>query len=464
MTVQQRKDHIVRLTVNRPILLIAVSALTVVGCTRSGAPPVAVDKTVAVCESIPMITAPETAFRDSPIYVANEMPTEEIRAWAGTKPGFEDLWIDRDHGGWVTVAFSSDVAARQAELAQAFPDVGVVAVGVDWKKADLERLQQRATDELSSMFDSLATAVDVRRGMVDIGIGVLSDERREIVRSRFAGERVCVSGIDPSAAIPEGSQPTSGNGWRLLAGENVGQPYRTGVAADERAYRALWDAIGMTGEPPPVDFESEVVVWFGAVFGSSCPAIRLDDVVSDLDRRILHGRIVLPSIYPVCTADASPRAFVVAVRRSTLPAPPFAIQLGPDDPPAGVPEERTMVDIDLRVPRSVLGPGDAHPDPNLPKPWVVESGSIIEPGFEAPYRLGVRCGVEWLGRLNDVSWQTDATLGGSRVPPEWEGLVKDDSIIVTVLLRIDPEPTISGSAGGRAILYRPTKALPPDCP
>lgn len=52
------------------------------------------------------------------------MRVGRIRAWAAGKPGFEEIWIDREHLGWVTVAFSVDAEARQAELEETFPDVG----------------------------------------------------------------------------------------------------------------------------------------------------------------------------------------------------------------------------------------------------------------------------------------------------------------------------------------------------
>jgi hypothetical protein len=186
-----------------------------------------------------------------------------------------------------------------------------------------------------------------------------------------------------------------------LASEKVGEAYRTGIAADPEAYTALWGRIGLTDEPPPVDFQTEVVVWLGAVYGSSCPEIRLDAVVSDVERRLVHGTIVLPSIYNACTADANPHAFLVAIDRSKLPAPPFGIQLDAEDPPAGAPEERTIVETDLREPGSTPGSGEVHFDPNLPEPYVVEPGSMIEPDVEVPFRL-------------DVSARSVTTGGGRR--------------------------------------------------
>src|SRR5262245_25969382 len=68
------------------------------------------------CDTIPAIQADPALYRDTPIYVANEMPADAVRAWAEAKPGFEEIWIDREHHGWLTLAFSRDAGARQAEL------------------------------------------------------------------------------------------------------------------------------------------------------------------------------------------------------------------------------------------------------------------------------------------------------------------------------------------------------------
>jgi hypothetical protein len=471
---------------NSPLLVSAVASLVAWGCSvvppgtnatgrdpaalpssvPSAIPSMAVSEdSIPVCDSIPIVAAPEEAYRDTPIYVANEMPTEEVKAWAQTKPGFEEIWIDRDHGGWITVAFSTDAAARQAELATRFPGVGVVAVEVDWDIEQLRGLQQRVAEELSGKLGNMSVGVDILRGRVDIGLGVLTPERIEAVRSRFAGEPVCVSGLDPREAIPERPQPTSGAGWRLLASEDAGEVYRTDIATDRKTYDALWQRIGLTGDPPPVDFESEVVVWFGAVYGSTCPNLRLDDVVLDRERRLIYGRLVVASINGFCSDDARPRAYVVAIERSGLPAPPFGIQLRSEDPPAGAPEERTIVEIDLRQAGRAAGPGDVHPDPSLPEPWSVESGDVIEPDFPVPYRLDVRCGVEWLGRLNSVAWRTDVPAGAVRfVPSEWEPLISDGELMIDVLMQTDPHPRITATAAGHSIVYLPTIAAPPACP
>jgi hypothetical protein len=451
----------------RGSLLLAVFAALVGACAGT-APPSASSggATVPRCEELPRIAAPADWYRDSPVYVANEMPVEEIQAWAATKPAFEELWIDREHGGWVTVAFSRDADDRQAELEAEFPEVGVVAVEVDRPMAELEALQRRAMDELRGAFE-LSSAISVFTWTVELGIGVLSEERLEAVASRFAGEPVCVTGVQPSEVTPEGPQAGGGDGWRLLASrEGSGEAYRTGIAFDEASYRELWRRAGLPDGAPGVDFATEVVVWFGAVYGSSCPGLRLDDVVVDLERRIVHGEIVLPGPPRGCTADANPHAFVVAVERSRLPAAPFAIQLGAADPPGGVPEERTVVDADLRAPGAVAEPGQVHGDPGLavPEPGFVESGAVIEPGFEATYRMSVHCGVEWLGVLNGVAWRTEVPPGAvDFLPPEWQPVVVDETILLTVLLAEGPEPTITATANGRAVVYGPSAEPPPGC-
>ncbi len=437
------------------------------GAGASGSPtgvPVA-EGSIPRCEDVPRISAPAAWYRDSPIYDANEQPTEEIRAWAAGKPGFEEIWIDRDHLGWITVAFSGDAEARQAELEELFPEVGAVAVEVDWTLAELEELERRVVEELGPLFP-VSSSTSVTQGVVGIGVGVLSDDRIAAVDKRFAGEPICIEGADPADAPAAGPQPQQGEGWRLLADEQgAGQPYRTGIATDQASYERLWTDIGLSGDPPAVDFQSEVVIWFGAVFGSGCENLRLDDVIADPGRALVHARIVLVDFPAACNDDANPYAYVVALERVRLPEGPFAIQLGADDPPAGVPEERTLVDVDLSRPGAVAGPQDVGPDPSLPEPFVLESGSIIEPDIEYPYRLSVHCGIGWLGRFNDVAWRADVPDAAlNAVPPEWQTAVDtSETIELSIILQTDPEPVIMATASGHTVTYRPTTEVPPGC-
>jgi hypothetical protein len=418
------------------------------------------------CEDVPAISAPAEVYRDTPVYVGNEMPVEAIRAWAIRQPGYADIWIDREHNGWVTVAFTQDAAARQADLEREFPDVGVVAVHVDRSNAELEALQRRVHEVLPPDVAG-GSAVLTTQGVVMIGAGVLTPARIAIIESQFAGQPVCLEGSDPADVPAPGPQQPAGDGWRLLATEPTGQPYRTGIAWDAASLADLWAQAGINADMPLVDFQTEVVIWFGAVVSGSCPDVRLDDVVIDGGRRMVHAEIVLVDPPMACTSDANPRAYLVAVPRSRLPAPTFAIQLGAEDPPGGVPEERTLVEADLRVPGSIADPGQVHGDPNLlgPEQEIVRSGAYIETEFPTLYGLSVHCGVEWLGTLNDVTWRTEVPVGvPDWVPPAWRQVVAmDESIILEIELSPGPDPTVVAMANGHAVVYQPAREPAPGC-
>ena len=87
---------------------------------------------VPFCQDVPDIVIPADRFRDTPVYIGNEQPTDELRRWGQRQPRFQDLWVDRDHLGWVVLAFGDDAEARQADLEREFPGVGAVAVEVPW--------------------------------------------------------------------------------------------------------------------------------------------------------------------------------------------------------------------------------------------------------------------------------------------------------------------------------------------
>lgn len=456
----------------RPIVIATLIATWLVAAcgTPLGSAQVAemVPPRVAIprCEDVPALSASAAAYRDTPVYVGNEMPVEAVRDWAIRQPGFEEIWIDREHNGWVAVAFSIDAAARQLDLEREFPGVGVVAIPVDWTTAQLDALQRRVFEALpAGVADSSGTLV--MQGVVSIGVGVLTPERVAIVEAAFAGQRVCLEGMDPADAPPSGPQQPAGDGWRLLATEPTGSPYRTGLAWDAASLEALWSDAGVSAPIPAVDFQTEIVIWFGAVYGGSCPDLRLDDVIVDQGRRMIHADIVLVGSPGACTADANPRAYLVAVPRSRLPAPTFAIQLDTEDPPGGVPEERTLVEADLRVPGSVAAPEQVHTDPDLmqPDPQFAQSGDWIETDIQSSYRFSAHCGIAWLGTLNDVTWRTDVPAGVvDWVPPQWQQVVAmDGTITVSVVMSPGPDPIITATANDHALVYRPSQEPAPGC-
>ena len=95
----------------------SVSSLGSVVTTTGEADTAALAFGIHRCDpELPSIEADPTYYRDQPIYVANEQPFEEIRAWAVTRPGFQEIWTDRQHNGWLAVGFGEEAPARQAEL------------------------------------------------------------------------------------------------------------------------------------------------------------------------------------------------------------------------------------------------------------------------------------------------------------------------------------------------------------
>jgi hypothetical protein len=305
----------------------------------------------------------------------------------------------------------------------------------------------------------------VTHGVVSVGFGVLTEERVASVVDAFAGERVCVEGADPAGAPADGSQQTSGDGWRLLADEpEVGDVYRTGLATDEASYRALWADIGLTGPRPDVDFDAEIVIWFGAVYGSSCPNLRLDDVVVKRERALVHAEIVLVDRPSACTADATrapmwwrwigrpfqrDRSRSSSVPRTHRPA--RQRNASGSTPTSPSPE---------RLPLRTTSATTQRPA----EPETLRSGDTIEPGYPVTFRMDVRCGIEWLGVLNDVSWRTAVPAGSIKhVPVAWREEVADGVFEVEVTIRTGSPPTATAVANGHKVVYQPAAAPPPAC-
>ena len=401
------------------------------------------------CHDSPLPAADPAFYHNTPQYVGNEMPTEAVREWASQYPDFVDIWIDRDNNGWVAAGFTDDVADRQAELEEIFPDDGVGAVHLDWTEADLLALERRVARELGGVIELMGTSVDPLRGYVNVVIPVLDDESLEMIATRFPDERICVEGLEPEDVVASGPQPQGGDGWRLLYEQDeIGDSYRAGIAWDQASLATLLVDIPGLGDVDldldlDVDFENEVVIWFGAVHGSSCPNIRLDDVV--VDGGSIHAVIVNTDNALACTSDAIPHTYLVGVQRSRLPAPPFYLTL--DDQGYG---DRLRIDADLREPGSVATAGEVTSDPVVPEPE--GSGVIIEAGFPWPYTVDLTCGFEAIGEINSFHWATNEPI-----PDVWlETSAEAESVVVEVLLNEGPEPSLEITFAGETLAYQPT--------
>ena len=464
MTTRIRPGH--RISQRLLLAFVAAALLAVVGCGQapdaspgSGRQSYRDDSWgFPACSDVPELRAPPGAYRDSPVYVFDEMPTDEVAAWAKSQPGYEGLWNDHERNGWITVAFSRDAAARQEDLEEEFAGVGVVAVAVDHTWEQLRALADRVRSELAPFLEPDAHDVGVEgsKGVAYLLVVVLTEQLRGEIERRFSGEPLCVGGPDPASLPAPGPQPSGGEGWRLLADEaGAGEPWRVELATDAAGLEGLWAEIGLDASVPEVDFEEHVVIWFGVVVPGSCPDVRLDDVVVD-------GSVVYPEIADlnrvlVCTADAVPHAYVVAVERSRLPSGPFAIQTKAELSLHAQPGERLRVDVDLSAPGAVAEPGAVRPDARLAKPR--GSGLTVGPGSRSPYRLEARCGIEWLGEVNNVVWRTDEAM-----PEEWaERVDEDGDLVVAITMQVGPEPLIEAELGGVTVVYEPSPGEIPEC-
>jgi hypothetical protein len=416
---------------------------------------------IAWCGDIEPIRAAPEAYRDSPVYVGNDQPMEVMR-WAREQPGYEGVWIDRENLGWVTLAFSQDADARQAELEERFPGAGVVAVAVEHTSAELRKLQRRAVRELKGSLDSFGVSDDVVRNVVGIDVPYLTADVVAELEQRFAGEPVCVDGADAADQPAPGPQPTAGDGWRLVGHrEGRGRVYRTGIATDAPSYRRLWQQAGMKGDPPEVDLVDHVVLWFAEAHGSSCPDRRLDDVTVDVEAGLVYPLLVNPRADLACTDDiAGAWQFLVEFERSRLPAGPFMLQLGPNDSPPGAPKERTVVEIDLSPPGTAAGEGDIHLDPTIGELPPRHSGMVIEPFGAWEYAFDVRCGIGYLGEINGIHWVSDR----SELPAAWqESVGPDGDLLVSITIETGADAHIEASLNGERVRYDAMREAPPAC-
>ena len=412
-----------------------------------------------VCRDLPELAAPPEAYQNGPPHVPDQTAKAEVEAWAESQPAYEGIWTDRDdHDGWISVAFSRAAEARQRDLEEEFPDVRAVAVPVERTRAELEALAGRVGTELRPFLaerDWVSIGPSVHKGVAHLKVGVLTAELRSAIDKGFTGAPLCVEGTDPASVPAAGPQPEGGDGWRLLADEDggLGNRWPIGLAADAASYTGLW--AGWDSPVPEVDFQDYVVIGFVADHPSSCPEIRLDDVTVAGD--IVYPEIVNLAAGRICTSDAVPHAYVVALERSRLPSGPFVIQIAAELPWRDRLTGRLIVNTDLSAPGAVPDPGAVRDGTLTP---ALRSGADgVEPGVISAYRFDPRCGIEWLGEVNGVAWRTDEPM-----PEKWESAVEPYGVIeVTIMVRAEPEPLIEAGVNGETITYKPADEEMPKC-
>ncbi len=360
------------------------------------------------CADVPRIRADEAIYREEPVYGNAEELRQEVQVWAADQPGFVELGLDRERNGWITIwVKGADVDALQEQVAQRWPGEGIVVVEVPWTTGELEALRAEVDAALREAgVRTGGSGLLPHHGVAEIYLGVITPEAEDVLAG-FAGRPLCVDGIAAEQALEDKEQPTAGEGWRLLGEGLTGESYRTAVATTGDQLQEMWRTAGLEGDPPGVDWESEIAVWFGVVYGSGCP-VRMDGVVVEGD--LLHADLVVPGEVYGCNEDANPHAFVVAVARDLLPEGPFRVQLEARDPYPGAPEERTVVDVDLTNPGSTATDEQLHADSTLAvptEPPLVADGDDLpaEQSVRYVYRDDPACETPVLGSLDGSIWR-----------------------------------------------------------
>ena len=396
------------------------------------------------CQDIEVPHAPEDWYADTPIYVGNEMPSEEVRAFASGIEGFREVWIDRDRNGWIGVGFDGgDIHAHQEALEAAFPGVGVVAVEMPYSYEELQAISFDIAAQLPDGM-SIGSIYEVQ-GYVEVFVGRLTEENIALASEAIADLPACITGNDPATTPAVGPQPAGGNGW-LYLGEadamlDIEMPQ---IIAEQAALNSIWGRLGIRDPAPEVDFDDQVTLVLVIGHSSSCPETRLDDVV--VEGSLVYA--VIPTITEemACTADWVPRTYLVAVDRDRFPAPPFQISAEKDY------GARVEVTADLRVPGLVPDEGQVAPteieqvrEPTSRPFWV-------EPDFPQSAIVDVDCDVDYMGEISGVHWHR---VEGTGMPEEWKAAAIEGLIDLELMMTPGPEPTLTASAGGVEILYLP---------
>lgn len=267
------------------------------------------------------------------------------------------------------------------------------------------------------------------------------------------------AGGDEGGEIETYEQVTGGETWSLLGSAPVGAIERTEIATTAAQYQLLWAGSGLPDDPPPVDLDASVVVWFGATFGGSCDIVLDDVAVTD---GVLHGEYGPASSIDNCTDDARPHAFVVAVERASLPEAPFAVQV--EATTNELAADRTEVGTDLRAAGAAADDDQLGFDSALISAvdGTVSDGAELAPEQPTPIRLPM---VGWATRVGPIcgtTWTTADLEGDRVVPQEWNDVISYDgeNAFVVVLATLSADgAALTAERDGATLTYLPEEKV-----
>jgi hypothetical protein len=253
---------------------------------------------------------------------------ERLQAYgAEHADSFGGLYLDQPAGRTVVMLFTRDLD-RHARAAAALAPAGMTV------RVEQARFTEAELLEVLEGIDPVELAAGGVE-MISAGLDVINNVVALEAKSNVPGVEHLLEArhggrLDVTIHPLPGpwSNAEAGDGWRLLAvgrGDAI-DAFGVRAATDAATWRALWDGIRIDGSEPSVDLGDEVVVSFAHGIGSSCPELRLDDVV--IDRDLVFSVVSDPLGPRACTADlAGSVVFVVALERRALPDDGFTLRL-----------------------------------------------------------------------------------------------------------------------------------------
>ena len=109
------------------------------------------------------------------------------------------------------------------------------------------------------------------------------------------------------------------------------------VSFDEASYQENWASRHMSSSPPPVNFDTHIVVRSARFSNDDC-----DDVVFEGFSEAKYGVVSLEFLRPdgsYCRSFGFSHVVFVALEKTSLPAPPLELRLGEGDGALTVPIE-----------------------------------------------------------------------------------------------------------------------------
>ena len=264
-------------------------------------------------------------------------------AHAGTWGGW-GVEYDEDDVAHVVVWIKDDPGNHDGVVEIAGPTVPVDFRSADHTLTDL----QEASDSLGATH--LPGLLEVRVDQLNnrVRIEVEADRSEVQAALRDVGRDLYCLVPHTGPVTPWGVQVQSGADWRLLGETLSARPYAVALSSTSEGFEQMW-ARHFTGPLPNVDFDREIVLYFGGVVSSGCPQILLADVRIDDDEGAVYSVFTRPGV-SWCRSDARPHGYAVAVERAALPDR-FELRMQ-KALPLGVADEVIAVDL--------IGPPQDH--------------------------------------------------------------------------------------------------------